>query len=427
MSKRKSIDDVVHSDKKQRTESDEINQLLLKANTVPLPDDIKVIKETTVTVVKDVKVSDDERSRVLSQALVQMLSDKIETKKLESAVLDLLSDDVKKQLGHVEETIDPLFDPKYKRDYIWPLQFPEVWTLMYKKEKAAFWVDEEVDLKDDLAHWEKLTKDEKYFITHILAFFSGSDSIVNDNLSSEGFVDKVTIKEWQFFYRFQEMMEDIHSQMYEKLLEAFVKDDKELSRLKNATTTIPAIKEKADWFKKWIRTGTKVERLLANVIVEGIFFSGSFCSIFWLRQRGIMPGLTHSNELISRDEGLHRDAGCVAYGQFIKNKLPVSVVIEMIREAVIVEKKFICESLPVRLIGMNSDLMSKYIEYVADHLALNLLEKRIYGTSNPFPWMVLISIPTKTNFFESRVSEYAFQQTLVEDETENEIEETDDF
>jgi len=307
--------------------------------------------------------------------------------------------------------IDPIFDPKNKRLALFPIKFTDIWN-MYLKEKAAYWVEEEIDLASDMLDWGKLNDGERYFIKYVLAFFAGSDFIVNENLDGEDFLEKITIPELKMFYKYQVMMEDIHSQAYAKLLEAFVKDEREKNKLLNAIDTIDVIKKKADWARKWIKEGTTVERIVAFAIVEGIFFSGSFCAIFWLKSRGIMPGLAYSNELISRDEGIHRDMACIVYQKYIHNKIPVLTVNKMIKEAVDIEKEFICESLPVKLIGMNNKLMSQYIEYVSDHLAINLINEKIYNANNPFPWMNLISIPSKTNFFEKRVSEYAKQMTL---------------
>lgn len=320
---------------------------------------------------------------------------------------------------HMDKPRDIIFDTKYERMYLLPIVFPDIWT-MYTTAVASFWVPEEIDLFQDIADWKNLNDNEQYFIKNILAFFAGSDFIVNMNLE-EDFMKHITPLELKFFYRFQLMMEDIHSRSYALLLETYVKDTNERDKLKNAIETIPVIKKKADWAKRWIQSGSLIERLIAFSIVEGIFFSGSFCAIFWLKKRGIMPGLTFSNDLISRDEGMHRDMACLLYNNYITNKLDEKVVINMVINAVDIEKEFICNSLPVKLIGMNTELMSKYIESVADHLTINLIGKQIYNTENPFSWMTLISIQSKTNFFEKRVPEYAKQMMLITKNDDNEI------
>lgn len=330
-----------------------------------------------------------------------------------------MSNKKRKHTDDSKNEVDPIFDPKNKRLALFPIEFKDIWT-MYEQEKSSYWVDNEIDLTEDVNDWQKLNDNERYFIKHILAFFAGSDFIVNENLEGEDFLEKITIPELKMFYKYQEMMEDIHTQAYAKLIETFIKDEQEKKILLNAIETIPVIKEKADWARRWIKEGSVIERIIAFSIVEGIFFSGSFCAIFWLKSRGIMPGLTYSNELISRDEGLHRDMACIVYQNYIYNKLPVETVKQIIKEAVNIEKKFICESLPVKLIGMNNDLMSQYIEFVSDHLALNLINEKIYNTTNPFSWMNLISIPSKTNFFEKRVSEYA-KQTVLNNNDEDDV------
>jgi len=316
-----------------------------------------------------------------------------------------------KQIELKTELIDPIFDKKNERESLFPIQHEKIWD-MYLKAKSSFWVDNEVDLSEDVNDWKLLTENEQYFIKHVLAFFAGSDFIVNENLKGNNFMDNITIMELEFFYRYQLMMEDIHSQMYAQMLNEFVKDKDENMKLRNAVKTIPVIKEKADWARKWIRDGTIIERIIAFSIVEGIFFSGSFCAIYWLKSKSKMPGLTHSNELISKDEGMHRDMACIIYQEYVYNKLDPEIVKHIIREAVAIEKKFICESLPVDLIGMNSKLMSEYIEYVADHLSFNLIDEKIYGRENPYTWMNLISMQSKANFFEKRVSEYSKQMVL---------------
>ena len=254
--------------------------------------------------------------------------------------------------------------------------------------------------------WEsKLNDDERFFIKHVLAFFAASDGIVNENLA-ENFLSEVQYTEAKFFYGFQVMMENIHSETYSLLIDTYIKDTKEKNYLFNAIETFEPVKKKADWAMRWIDNGSYAERLISFAAVEGIFFSGSFCSIFWLKKRGLMPGLTFSNELISRDEGLHCDFACMLYNNHLVNKLPKKQVQKIIADAVEIEKEFVTESLPVRLIGMNSDLMSQYIEFVADRLLTELGNDKIYNTSNPFDFMDMINLQGKTNFFEKRVGEY---------------------
>jgi ribonucleoside-diphosphate reductase beta chain len=277
---------------------------------------------------------------------------------------------------------------------------------MYKKQEASIWTAEELDLSPDLVDWEsKLNDDERFFIKHVLAFFAASDGIVNENLA-ENFLSEVQYTEAKFFYGFQVMMENIHSETYSLLIDTYIKDTKEKNYLFNAIETFEPVKKKADWAMRWIDNGSYAERLVSFAAVEGIFFSGSFCSIFWLKKRGLMPGLTFSNELISRDEGLHCDFACMLYNNHLVNKLPKEQVQKIIADAVEIEKEFVTESLPVRLIGMNSDLMSQYIEFVADRLLTELGNNKIYNTSNPFDFMDMINLQGKTNFFEKRVGEY---------------------
>jgi ribonucleoside-diphosphate reductase beta chain len=288
---------------------------------------------------------------------------------------------------------------------LFPIQHDDIWQF-YKQSVASFWVSDEVSLSDDLADWERLDNDEKHFILMVLGFFACSDFIVNENLESN-FKSQVCLPELKMFYNFQSSMEDIHSIMYQTLLDVLVKDNDTKQRLLHSTVEIPTIKAKADWAHKWIETGNWVQRLIAFAIVEGIFFSGSFCSIFWLKKRGLMRGLCISNEFISRDEGMHRDLACLVYSTYVEHKLPNHVLKKMIQEAVQVEQAFIRESLPYRLKGMNEKLMCEYIEYVADHLCVQLIGERIYCTENPFSWMVLISTSNKANFFESKPTVYA--------------------
>lgn len=276
---------------------------------------------------------------------------------------------------------------------------------MYKKHEASFWTVEEVDLSQDMTHWEKLTDDEQHFIKHVLAFFAASDGIVLENLASR-FSCEVQIPEARSFYGFQIAMENIHSEMYSLLIDTYVKDPTEKERLLLAIETVPAVMKKAEWAIKWMgSTETFAKRLVAYAAVEGIFFSGSFCAIFWLKKRGLMPGLCFSNELISRDEGLHTDFACLLYSM-LQNKLTQEEVNTIIVEAVDSEKEFVCEALPVDLIGMNGKLMSQYIEFVADRLLVALGNPKHYNVSNPFEWMDMISLQGKTNFFEKRVGDY---------------------
>eukprot|EP01126_Amoeba_proteus_P049071 TRINITY_DN5716_c0_g3_i2.p1 TRINITY_DN5716_c0_g3~~TRINITY_DN5716_c0_g3_i2.p1 ORF type:complete len:337 (+),score=43.08 TRINITY_DN5716_c0_g3_i2:64-1074(+) len=291
------------------------------------------------------------------------------------------------------------------RFVLFPIQYPEIWK-MYKQAEASFWTAEEIDLDSDRADWnEKLSVKEKFFISHILAFFAASDGIVLENLASR-FIKEVQIPEARCFYGFQLSIENIHSETYSLLIDTYIKDPKEKDRLFNAIQIIPCIKKKAEWALKWINNSRSfAERLVAFAAVEGIFFSGSFCAIYWLKKRALMPGLTFSNELISRDEGLHCDFACLLYSM-LKCKLSSEVVTEIITDAVSCEKDFIIASLPCSLIGMNAVLMNQYIEFVSDRLLWSLGYPKVYNVSNPFEWMEMISLQGKTNFFERRVSEY---------------------
>ncbi|KAI3967827.1 hypothetical protein MKX01_011002 [Papaver californicum] len=299
---------------------------------------------------------------------------------------------------------EPILTPNPDRFCMFPIQYPQIWE-MYKKAEASFWTAEEVDLSQDQRQWEALTPDERHFITHVLAFFAASDGIVLENLAGR-FMKEVQISEARAFYGFQIAIENIHSEMYSLLLESYIKDSNEKNRLFRAIETIPCVKRKADWALKWIDgSETFAERIIAFACVEGIFFSGSFCAIFWLKKRGLMPGLTFSNELISRDEGLHCDFACMLYG-LLKQKLTEEKVKGIIADAVVIEREFVCDALPCALVGMNGDLMSQYIEFVADRLLQALGYGKLYNVSNPFDWMELISLQGKTNFFEKRVGEY---------------------
>jgi ribonucleoside-diphosphate reductase beta chain len=275
---------------------------------------------------------------------------------------------------------------------------------MYKQAENSFWTAEEVDLSADLKDWEKLNEGEKHFVTNVLAFFAASDGIVNENLAVN-MMNAVQLPEARCFYGFQIMMENIHSEMYSLLIDTYVKDNNEKSRLFNAIETVPCVKKKADWALRWIENGTFAERLVAFAAVEGIFFSGSFCSIFWLKKRGLMPGLATSNEFISRDEGLHCDFACLLYSM-LKNQLPKDDINKMIVDAVKIEQEFVTDALPVDLIGMNARLMAQYIEFVADRLLVSLGCPKHFNSENPFDFMEAISLEGKTNFFEKRVSEY---------------------
>ena len=302
------------------------------------------------------------------------------------------------------ESTEFLLTENPKRFVLFPIEHNDIWE-MYKKAVASFWTAEEIDLQQDLTDWETLNDGERHFITHILAFFAASDGIVNENLAVN-FAKEVQLAEAKCFYGFQIMMENIHSETYSLLIDTYVKDPKEKDHLFNAIETVPCVKKKADWALKWIDEGDFIERLISFAAVEGIFFSGSFCSIFWLKKRGLMPGLAFSNELISRDEGLHCDFACLLYTKYIENKVPNSKIEKIILDAVSIEKEFVTDSLPVNLIGMNSTLMSQYIEFVADRLLMTLGCPKHFGSENPFDFMELISLEGKTNFFEKRVSEY---------------------
>ena len=300
---------------------------------------------------------------------------------------------------------EPILEDNPNRFVLFPIQHDDIWAF-YKKSEASFWTAEEIDLQADLVDWaEKLNDNERYFVKHILAFFAASDGIVNENLA-ENFVAEVQYTEAKFFYGFQIMMENIHSETYSLLIDTYIKDKEEKNKLFNAIETLDCVKKKADWALEWIENGSFAERIVAFAAVEGILFSGSFCSIFWLKKRGLMPGLSFSNELISRDEGMHCDFACMLYTRHLVNKLPKATIEKIIRDAVDIEKEFICDALPVRLIGMNSDLMSQYIEFVADRLLVELGNEKIYNTANPFDFMEMISLQGKTNFFEKRVAEY---------------------
>ncbi len=296
-----------------------------------------------------------------------------------------------------------LLQENKERFVLLPIKYPEIWK-MYKSHEASFWTAEEIDLSPDLKDWERITSDEQHFIKHVLAFFAASDGIVNENLAVN-FMKEVQLPEARCFYGFQIMIENIHSETYSLLIDTYIKDPVEKTRLFNAIETVPCVQKKAQWALKWINNGSFAERLVAFAAVEGIFFSGSFCSIFWLKKRGLMPGLSFSNELISRDEGLHCDFACLLYSM-LDEKLSQERVYGIIRDAVENEHDFVTDALPVSLIGMNSKLMCQYIEFVADRLLIALGYPKIYNATNPFDFMETISLQGKTNFFEKRVAEY---------------------
>ena len=303
-------------------------------------------------------------------------------------------------------TTEPILAPNDNRFVLFPIKYDEIWKY-YKQAEASFWTAEEVDLSPDLQDWEhKLNNDEKHFIKHVLAFFAASDGIVNENLVLN-FMREVQIPEARCFYGFQVAIENIHAEMYSLLIDTYIKDDVEKDFLFNALQNLECVSKKGQWALRWIDNApTFAHRLIAFAAVEGIFFSGSFCSIFWLKKRGLMPGLTFSNELISRDEGLHCDFACMLY-QMLENKLDKAEVQSIITEAVAFEKEFVTDALPVGLIGMNADMMAMYIEFVADRLLESLGNDKVYNTENPFDWMEMISLQGKTNFFEKRVGEYS--------------------
>jgi ribonucleoside-diphosphate reductase beta chain len=300
---------------------------------------------------------------------------------------------------------EPILAENKNRFVLFPIQHQDIWE-WYKKQEASFWTVEEIDLETDIKDWNtKLNPDEQYFIKHILAFFAASDGIVNENLA-ENFVNEVQYTEAKFFYGFQIMMENIHSEMYSLLIDTLIKDEKDKDKLFHALENFPAIKKKADWAIKWIESPSFAERLVAFAAVEGIFFSGSFCSIFWLKKRGLLPGLATSNEFISRDEGLHCDFAVHLHNNHLVNKVPKERIKQIIVEALEIEREFVTESLPVDLIGMNSKLMTQYLEFVTDRLLTELGCEKEYNSENPFDFMEMISLEGKTNFFEKRVSEY---------------------
>ena len=313
---------------------------------------------------------------------------------------------------------EPLLAPDDNRFVMFPIRYQDVWE-MYKKQVDCFWRAEEIDLTKDLPHWESLNGDEKYFVSMILAFFAASDGIVLENLASR-FMKEVQVSEARAFYGFQIAIENIHNETYSLLIETYIKDAAEKNKLFNAIEHFPCIKKKSDWAQKWIHDNRSsfATRLVAFACIEGIFFSGAFCSIYWLKKRGLMPGLTFSNELISRDEALHCEFAVLLYSKLVK-KVDKARIHEIIKEAVEIETEFICNALPCRLIGMNSELMTQYIQFVADRLCLQLGYDKIYDVANPFDFMELISLEAKSNFFEKRVDSYALADKTVSEETFN--------
>ena len=319
--------------------------------------------------------------------------------------------------------MEPLLAENPNRFVLFPIQNDEVWQY-YKKSQASFWTAEEIDLSQDQKDWNNLNDNERHFIKHVLAFFAASDGIVNENLAVN-FMQEVQMPEARCFYGFQIMMENIHSETYSLLIDTYIKDPKEKDYLFNALETVPAVQKKGEWAIKWINSDNFAERLIAFAAVEGIFFSGSFCSIFWLKKRGLMPGLTFSNELISRDEGLHCDFACLLYS-FLENKLSPERVQGIIADAVRIEQEFVTEALPVSLIGMNARTMSQYIEFVADRLLVSLGCAKLYNAANPFDFMEMISVQGKTNFFEKKVAEYQ-KAGVMSERAENAFSLDEDF
>jgi ribonucleotide reductase beta subunit family protein with ferritin-like domain len=317
----------------------------------------------------------------------------------------LMSDHKRAEVeGHHFE--EPLLKENPGRFVLFPIQHKDIWD-MYKKAEASFWTAEEIDLANDLKDWERLSKNERHFVSHILAFFAASDGIVNENLA-QNFATEIQNPEARCFYGFQIAVENIHSETYSLLIDTYIKDAYEKNHLLNAIETVPCVQKKANWALQWCdaEQASFAERCVAFAAVEGIFFSGSFCAIFWLKKRGLMPGLSFSNELISRDEGMHCDFACLLYRKLV-NKLSNERITEIITNAVEIEKEFVTDALPVELIGMNSKLMQQYIEFVADRLLGELEVPKYYNTANPFDFMEMISLQGKTNFFEKRVGEYA--------------------
>lgn len=314
-------------------------------------------------------------------------------------------------------SMEPLLEPTLSRFVLFPIKYKDIWK-MYKQAESSFWTAEEIDLTKDINDWNSLSENEKYFIKHVLAFFAASDGIVGENLVSR-FYAEIQVPEARLFYGFQLMIEGIHSEVYSLLIDTYIRDTAEKHNLFNSITTVPSIAKKAAWALKWIEGSSDFgERLVAFAAVEGIFFSGSFASIFWLKKRGLMPGLSFSNELISRDEGLHCDFACLLFSH-LENK--PATVLDIIRSAVDIEQEFVTSSLPVNLIGINALLMCQYIEFVADRLLVALGCNKFYNAKNPFEFMELISLEGKTNFFEKRVGEYKLSRVAVNDDKNSDL------
>jgi len=347
---------------------------------------ISILSEISSNILNDTNMNKENKNDAIK-------SDKTKTVKSSKVVEDIKPVD------------EPLLRENPRRFVIFPIEYQDIWQ-MYKKAEASFWTVEEVDLSKDLNDWEKLKPDEKHFISHVLAFFAASDGIVNENLV-ERFTQEVQVTEARCFYGFQIAIENVHSEMYSLLIDTYIKDKAEREKLFNAIETLPCIKKKADWALSWInhKNASFGERIVAFAAVEGIFFSGSFAAIFWLKKRGLMPGLTFSNELISRDEGLHCDFACLLFSHLV-NKPSKQRVVQIVSDAVAIEQEFLTDALPVALIGMNNGLMRQYIEFVADRLLVELGCEKIYNVENPFDFMEHISLEGKTNFFEKKVGEY---------------------
>ena len=370
---------------------------------------------TTPTPLSTISTKED-ITKFLPECITTDKSKETNSKRTRSNSEHKTSDDVTKTNQKSEESkiVEPLLQPDENRFVMFPIQHHDVW-LLYKKAVDSFWKVEDVDLSKDLADWEKLTDDEQFFIKMVLAFFSSSDGIIIENLSLR-FSNEIQAAEVRAFYAFQNFMESVHSEMYSQLIETYISNADEKMKLFQATSNYPCIKRKADWARKWItdHRSSFNTRLIAFAIVEGIFFSSSFAAIFWLKQKNILPGLCLSNEYISRDEALHVDHAVLLY-QKLKRKVPKKKFQDVMREAVDIEIEFITEAIPCRLIGMNSNLMTEYVKFVADRLCVQLGYDKIYNSSNPFAFMELISVEKKTNFFEHRVSEYSLATKTFDD------------
>lgn len=376
-----------------------VNCLIQSPTKLPSTVDLRPVSPdsdyTTSSTESD--TSDDESSSKSSSS---------STRKLEDIVKKITQSEHRTLEKNGKLKPEPMLIENPRRFVLFPIEHDDVWA-MYKKAEASFWTAEEIDLASDLKDYDGLSSNERHFISHILAFFAASDGIVNENLAGN-FATEITIPEARCFYGFQIAVENIHSETYSLLIDTYVRDAKEKSHLLNAIETVPCVQKKANWALQWCEpdNASFAERVVAFAAVEGIFFSGSFCAIFWLKKRGLMPGLCFSNELISRDEGLHCDFACLLYSK-LENKLSTHRVTEIITNAVEIEKEFVSDALPVELIGMNSSLMCQYIEFCADRLLAELGAERYYNASNPFEWMEMISLQGKTNFFEKRVGEYS--------------------